>query len=153
MAQTGAKVILIDADLRNPTQDHIFECDSTQGLTTILAGFNDLGEVIKENIRPNLALITSGPAPPNPSELLGSERMAYLIEKLSGQYDYVFIDAPPANIVADAAVVASKTAAVILVAKHGATTYANMTKAVSGMELSGASILGFIINDNQKGGE
>ena len=146
VAQTGARVIIVDADLRKPTQYQIFKCNNSKGLTTILAGFNNLDEVIKKEVEPNLDIITSGPTPPNPSELLGTERMSHLIEKLVEHYEYVFIDTPPINVVTDAMVLANKTAGVVLVARHGQSTYDNFTKAISSIEFSGANILGVVIN-------
>jgi capsular exopolysaccharide synthesis family protein len=146
MAQTGAKVMLIDADLRKPTQYQIFKVDNSKGLTTILAGFNNLDDVIKKDVVEGLDLITSGPAPPNPSELLGAERMTFLLEKLNDHYDYVFIDTPPVNVVSDALVFAERIAGILLVTRHGRSTYDEMTKAVSSIEFSGANILGVVIN-------
>ncbi len=146
MAQTGAKVILVDADLRKPTQAHIFKSNNSKGLTTILAGFNDLNDVIKTEIEPNLDLITSGPSPPNPSELLGSERMTHLLAMLNDHYDCIFIDTPPINIVTDAMVFTGNTAGVVLVVRQGQSTYDDVTKAVGSIEFSGASILGLVIN-------
>lgn len=153
MSQTGAKVILIDADLRKPTQYQIFKCNNSKGLTTILAGFNDLDDVIKRDVEPKLDIITSGPAPPNPSELLGSERMTHLLNMLNEHYDYIFIDTPPINVVTDAMVLAGRTAGVVLVARQGQTAYDDLTKAVSSVEFSGANILGLVINGvNEKSG-
>lgn len=153
MAQTGARVILIDADLRKPTQYQIFKCNNSKGLTTILAGFNDLDDVIKRDVEPKLDVITSGPAPPNPSELLGGERMTRLLDKLNEHYDYIFIDTPPINVVTDAMVLANKAAGVILITRQRQSTYDDLTKAVSTLEFSGANILGLVINGiNEKSG-
>lgn len=153
MAQTGAKVVLIDADLRKPTQYQIFKCNNSKGLTTILAGFNDLDDVIKRDVEPKLDIITSGPAPPNPSELLGGERMALLLDKLGEHYDYIFIDTPPINVVTDAMVIAGNTAGVVMVARQGQTTHDDLTKAISSVEFSGTNILGLVINGvNEKFG-
>ena len=147
MAQTGAKVLLIDADLRKPTQYQIFKSSNNRGLSAILAGFNDLTEVVKTVEDVNLDIITSGPTPPNPSELLGSERMELLLETLSKHYEYIFIDTPPINIVTDAMVIATKAAGVVLVVRQGQSNYDDLTKAVSSIEFSGANILGLVVND------
>jgi capsular exopolysaccharide synthesis family protein len=146
MAQTGARVIIIDADLRKPTQHYIFKKATRQGLTDILAGFNKVNELIDEQVEPGLDLIVSGPVPPNPSELLGSDKMRELIEELNTRYDYIFIDTPPVNIVTDATVLAPKTAGVILIARQLQSTYDDLKKAVSSIEFTGASILGIVIN-------
>ena len=146
MAQTGSKVILIDADLRKPTQHRILKCQNNTGLATILAGFNELDEVIVQNVKLNLDIITSGPTPPNPSELLGSEQMSKLIDTLNNRYDYIFIDTPPINIVTDAIILSRIAAGVVLVTRQGQSAYDDLTKAVSSVEFAGASILGFVIN-------
>jgi capsular exopolysaccharide synthesis family protein len=154
MAQTGAKVIVIDADLRKPTQHFIFKKANRQGLTDILAGFSEVNELIDMDVEPGLDLIVSGPIPPNPSELLGTDHMNELLEILSANYDYIFIDTPPINIVTDAMVIAGKTAGVLLVARQLQSTYDDLTKAITSIEFSGASILGIIINAmSEKRGE
>lgn len=89
MAQTGAKVVLIDADMRKPTQHKIFRVSNSQGLSKLLSGLAPLKDSIQRDVVTNLDLIPSGPIPPNPSELLGSENMLLLLEQLSQQYDYV----------------------------------------------------------------
>lgn len=146
MAQTESKVILIDADLRRPVQSQIFQRDNVRGLSTILAGFDDFGAAIKKDAIPNLDIITSGPIPPNPSELLGSEKMKNLLNDLQGYYDYILMDTPPINLVADAMVLSNKTAGVVLVARHGQSTFRELTKAITNLEFSGANILGLILN-------
>jgi capsular exopolysaccharide synthesis family protein len=101
MAQTGARVVLVDADMRKPVQHRNFRLSKTQGLSKILGGLATPEECIVRQVLPNLDLIPSGTIPPNPSELLGSSRMKALLEALQQQYDYVFIDTPPLGVVAD----------------------------------------------------
>lgn len=146
MAQTDSKVILIDADLRTPTQYQIFKCANVRGLSTFLGGFCDLKDAVWKDIQPNLDIITSGSPPPNPSELLGADRMARLIEHLSEYYDYIFIDTPPINVVSDAVILSNKVAGVVLVTRHKKSTYGQLTKAISKLEFSGANILGLVVN-------
>ena len=126
MAQTNAKVIVIDADLRRPTQHQIFKIANIEGLSSILGGFSEVSKMIRGNVQPNLDIITSGPIPPNPSELLESSRMLGLIILLSEHYDYVFIDSPPINIVSDAVIVAKKAAGLVLVTRHRQSTYSDI---------------------------
>lgn len=153
MAQTGVRVLLIDADLRKPTQYQIFQTENGKGLTTILAGFSEVTDVIKKKVEKNLDLLTSGPVPPNPSELLGAQRMKDLLFMLEDRYDHIFIDTPPINVVTDALVFAGSTAGLLLIARQGQTTYDELTKAVSSIEFSGANILGLVINGvNERGG-
>ena len=146
MAQTESRVVLIDADLRTPTQYQIFNCPNIKGLSSILAGLSHFDEVILRDVQPNLDVITSGSSPPNPSELLGSERMSDLLEELREEYEYIFIDTPPINLVSDAVILSSKVAGVVLVARHEKSTYNELTKAVSRLEFSGANILGIVVN-------
>ncbi|MCL2356394.1 MAG: CpsD/CapB family tyrosine-protein kinase [Defluviitaleaceae bacterium] len=156
MENTNAKAILIDADLRKPTQYQIFKCNNVKGLSTVLGGFGDLAEVIKADIYPNLDVMTSGSVPPNPSELLGSDRMVDLLQCLSDRYEYIFIDTPPVNLVSDAMVLSGKTAGAVIIARHRESTYNELTKAISKLEFSGTNILGLVFNavkENQNQGK
>lgn len=92
LAQTSAKVLLVDADLRKSTQHKIFQIDNSHGLSRLLVGFETLGESLKRDVEPGLDILTSGPLPPNPSELIGSSNMTTLIEKMNSYYDYIIID-------------------------------------------------------------
>ena len=105
-ARAGASTIIVDADLRKPRQHKMFQLDNRTGLTTTLV--SDDGDQMETNLKesgvPNLRILSSGPRPPNPSELLSSERMNGLLEKLRGQADVVIFDTPPCLAVSDAAV-------------------------------------------------
>ena len=147
MAQTGARVILIDADMRKPVQHRNFRRSKTYGLSRILGGLNSTDECIQQNVMPNLDLITSGPLPPNPSELLGTERMKVLLKELSSRYDYVFLDMPPMCVVADALVVAPNAAGIVLVARQRQTTYSEVQECLEKIEQIGARMLGMVITD------
>ena len=149
MAQTGARVLLIDADMRKPTQHRNFKVTRTMGLSKILGGLATVDECVCRQVKPNVDLIPSGPTPPNPSELLGSSRMLKLLEELAAQYDYVFIDSPPLCVVADALVIAPHTAGVVLVARHNQTTYDEYAEALEKVEASNAPLLGAVICDLQ----
>lgn len=147
LAQTAKRVLLIDADLRKPTQHKIFRVDNSHGLSTILVGFDKLGEAMHKDVDKNLDLITAGPIPPNPSELLGSNRMDILLEKLNEFYDYIVIDTPPVNVVTDAVVLAAKTAGVALVSRQNITTFDEIKKALDAISFAKAKVLGVIVND------
>lgn len=153
MAQTGAKVLLIDADLRKPVQHRIFQCNNSKGASSLLGGFHALGEVLVKGVEQNLDLIPSGPLPPNPSELLGSAHMVKLLEMMTETYDFVFIDSPPVNIVTDAALLANMAAGMVLVTRQGTSTYDELTKAVQSVEFAQANILGIIINATNNHGK
>ncbi len=118
-SQSEKKVVLLDADLRKPTMHHTFQRSNRQGLTNILAGQSDWQDVITATDVDRLEIIPSGPIPPNPSEMLSSNRMTMLLNSLKENYDVIIIDTPPALAVTDAQVVATKCDGVILVIDSG----------------------------------
>lgn len=142
MAQTGSRVVLVDADMRKPTQHRNFRISRTLGLSKILSGLNTLDECLVQNVKPNLDLIPAGTIPPNPSELLGSARMMALLEELQSRYDYVFLDMPPLCVVTDALVVAPHVAGVVLVSRYNQTTYDELGDAIESVQQSNANLLG-----------
>ncbi len=151
MAQTGARVLLLDADMRKPSQHRNFRKTRSLGLSKILGGLNTLDECIHEQVKPNVDLITSGPTPPNPSELLGSVRMKEVLDELQNRYDYIFVDMPPLCVVADALVVAPNAAGVVLVARHNQTMYEEFAEALEKVETTGAKLLGTVLTDMKVG--
>lgn len=146
-AQAGMKILLIDADMRKPVQHKSFRLHNKAGISTLLSGINTLGEVLQQNVIPNLDVITSGPIPPNPSELLSSGNMAILIDKLSSHYDYVIIDTPPIGLVTDALTLSDCISGIVLVAKYSASSYDEIDSAIKKIEVSDSHILGFILNN------
>ena len=146
MAQTGAKVV-VDADMRKPVLHKIFRVSNNNGLSKLLSGLIKPEDCINKSIMPNLDLINAGPIPPNPSELLGSERMAGLLQTLSASYDYIFLDAPPINVVADSLMFLDKTAGAILVARQKQTHYDELQKAAESIRNLHSSVLGVVITD------
>jgi polysaccharide biosynthesis transport protein len=147
MAQTGKQVILVDADLRRPTQHKLFEVANNQGLTTaLLDGQAPLGEHLQQTTIAGLRLLTSGPLPPNPAELLNSQRMHQLIESLQGEADLVIFDTPPALTVADASILAGQVAGSILVAGVGETRRDALVQAVETLHKAGATVYGVVMN-------
>lgn len=147
MAQTGAKVLLIDADMRKPVQHRNFRVSKTLGLSKILGNLNKLEECIQRDVTPNLDLIPSGSIPPNPSELLGSERMKKLLAQAEEHYDYVFIDSPPLGLVADALVIAPQAAGIVLVARQKQTTYDELEECIESIKRIDATMLGVVVTD------
>lgn len=115
LAQSGKKVILVDCDLRKPVQYKIFNSKRHLGVTNFLVNGPNLADIIQETDVNNLFLITSGPIPPNPSELLSSVKMNELIALLREKSDIVIFDAPPVIAVTDACVLASKIDGVVMV--------------------------------------
>lgn len=145
-AQMGKKTLLIDSDMRNPTVHRIFSIPSKNGLSEILAGLTDNITVSKTDIE-NLSVLTSGKIPPNPAELLASERMDKLLDFVKDHYDCVFIDTPPINIVTDASVFATKSTGYILIIKANTSDSSDVKTAVSVLKHIGGNVLGFVLND------
>ncbi len=145
-AQMGKKTLIIDADMRNPSLNKLFGLHSKNGLSEILAGLTDNISVSKTDVD-NLSILTAGKIPPNPTELLASDRMDKLLDFVREHYDCVFIDTPPINIVTDATVFAQKTTGYIVIVKTDTTKVPEVKTAVQTLESIGSSILGFILND------
>ncbi|MHB8073135.1 CpsD/CapB family tyrosine-protein kinase [Desulfosporosinus fructosivorans] len=146
MAQAGKSVLVIDADLRNPTQHKLFGLDNWEGLSVALVQDYDSQQYIRETDVPGVSVITGGPIPPNPAELVGSQRMKRLIEGVSEQYDVVLIDTPPIVAVTDAAILAQEVDGVILVLASGEVNKDFAQKAKELLDKVGAKILGAVLN-------
>ena len=144
-AQMQAKVLIIDADLRKPVQHKIFKLKNKLGLCTLLCGMHSFNEVVNENIIPGLDVMTSGPIPPNPSEMLASENMKTLLKELSQYYDYIIIDTPPVNIVSDTLTLSDSIAGIVLIAMSDVTTYDSYQHAVESIKFAGGNLLGAVI--------
>jgi capsular exopolysaccharide synthesis family protein len=146
MAQTGKTVLVIDADLRNPTQHKIFGLSNAHGLSVALVQDQDYANYIWETNAPGLMVLTGGPIPPNPAELVGSRRMESLIEEVSEQFDIVLIDTPPIVAVTDAAILAQVVDGVILVLASGEVNKDYALRAKEQLDKVGAKILGAVLN-------
>ena len=155
LAQNGQRVILVDSDLRRPVLHKVFDVPNNAGLTTALLA-NDPAQ-ISAQLQPtevdNLAVLTCGPIPPNPSELLGSHRMAGLVETLAGLADIVIFDSPPVLAVTDAAVLARQVDGVLLVVDAGHTKEHGLAAAAGELEKTGGNVLGVALNrlDTRRG--
>ncbi len=145
-AENGQKVLLIDADMRRPAQARLLSAKVTTGLSNILAGLATEKEAIHKEVYPNLDMLFSGDIPPNPSELLGSDRMKELLARLSLDYDYILVDSPPVNAVADARVIASLLDGVLYLVRQGKTEKDAVARGVNQLKLTDAKLLGFILN-------
>lgn len=146
IAQTGAKVLVMDCDLRKGRIHQYFKIKNTLGLSDILSGMVDEKKIIKETEQNNINVIPLGRIPPNPTELLASTQMEELLGKLDQLYDYIIIDTPPVNIVSDALSLTKLTDGVLIVVREGVTTYPNISGAINKYEFAQANILGFVIN-------
>lgn len=141
--QGGKKVLLIDGDLRRPMLHKKFEISNQCGLSTVLIGEKDINHCIK-NIE-GLDLLTSGPIPPNPAEMLGSEKMKALIESLKETYDYVLIDSPPVGFVTDSALLAASADGTILTVAVEETEKKAAAYAKRQLSRVNANILGVVL--------
>ncbi|AST58627.1 tyrosine protein kinase [Thermoanaerobacterium thermosaccharolyticum] len=147
LAMTGVKVIVVDCDLRNPTVHQMFKIPNMGGLTNIIVEDDRYEKyVISDKEFDNLGIITSGPIPPNPSELIGSNRMKSFLNKLKENYDYVLLDAPPVLLVTDPTVLAPVVDGVILVIQANKTEIEATKRAKEILTNVKANILGAVLN-------
>ena len=148
LAQTGAEVLMIDCDLRRPRLHAQFELPNAKGLTTWLSGEKNLDSLIQTcEKEPNLKVLTSGPVPPNPAELLGSEEMRKLLSLLSEQYAHIIIDSPPVISFTDASILSTMVDGVILVVHGGRSSRAVVRRAKQQLLDVGAHVFGVVLNN------
>lgn len=151
-ARLGKKVLLIDCDIRSSTQGESFGIKGKIGLSEYLSGITK-EPVVQRVEQENLFLMTAGKRSPDPSELLHSERMKQLISDMKKEYNYIFLDCPPINIVADATLLAPLIDGYIIVIRSGFSDSREVLQAVKVLKNINAKISGFVLNDvNPKGG-
>ncbi|MEW1961042.1 polysaccharide biosynthesis tyrosine autokinase [Microbacterium sp. NPDC077644] len=144
-AEAGARVALVDADLRLPRVAEYFAIEGGVGLTEVLIGRVNASDAMQRWGRGALFVLPSGSVPPNPAELLGSGAMTNLIHELKHAFDIIIIDAPPVGLVTDAAVLAKKAEGAIMVAASGKTRAPRLADAVDSIEGIGAKVLGTVV--------
>jgi capsular exopolysaccharide synthesis family protein len=149
-AQQGKKVLLVDADLRKPTVHYTFRLDNLRGLSNILVGEHTLEEAASETDVDNLDVLSCGPIPPNPSELLASKKMKQLLNDALLIYDLVIFDTPPVLAVADAQIMANIVDGSLLVIRSKQTEYEEAMRAKEALEPAKAKLLGTVLNDREK---
>ncbi|NLY43116.1 MAG: CpsD/CapB family tyrosine-protein kinase, partial [Clostridiaceae bacterium] len=145
-AQSGSKTLLVDCDLRKPKLHRIFGLSNEYGITTILAKRESYNMHLRESSIENLHVLTSGPIPPNPSELLSSNSMKQLLESLRKEYDIMLIDAPPVGTVTDAAILSALVDGTILVAYSGHVEIEALQRARDLLDKVNANIIGVVLN-------
>lgn len=145
-AQQEKKVLLVDADLRKPTVHYTFNQTNTFGLTTVLAGQISLSEAIDLTDIENLSVLTSGPIPPNPAELMGSKSMERFLAEAKKAYDIILFDTPPILVVTDAQVLANSCDGTVLVVYSGRTEMEQATKAKELLAATNGKLLGAVLN-------
>lgn len=145
-AQTDAKVLIIDADLRKPRINRHLSIERENGLSDLLGGLIEINTAIKRCERHNLDCITAGQIPPNPAELLSSPEMEQLLEELGKRYDYIFIDTPPVTVVTEAAAMAKCADGVIIIIRQNHTISESVERARDNLKMANAKILGYVLN-------
>jgi capsular exopolysaccharide synthesis family protein len=145
MVQVGRRVLLVDADMRHPSQHHIWELTNSVGLSNILVGEAELNAALQE-VMPGLDVLTAGVIPPNPVALLDSKRMASLIETFSKKYDFVIVDTPPLAGIADAPILGKMADGILLVVRPRVVDSANAKAAKEFLARSGQNVLGLVAN-------
>jgi len=145
LAQSGKSVILLDCDLRKPVQHKIFH-KKNRGLTNVLVEELPVQDFLQDTDIENLRILTSGPIPPNPSELLGSRKMQEILDYLKTQADYLIIDVPPVIAVTDACVLAAKVDGVTLIVNSGSIRPEMARKAKDLLIKANGHLLGVILN-------
>ena len=146
-AESGREVLVVDCDLRRPSLHRLFDLPNDVGLTTAIREERGLADVIVPTNVPHLRLLPCGPLPPNPSELLGSQRMDRIIEALHGFGDVILFDSPPTIAVTDAAILGAKMDGVLLVVSAGKTKRDHAVRAKRLLEKFNAKILGIVLNN------
>ncbi|MDQ0206999.1 capsular exopolysaccharide synthesis family protein [Alkalicoccobacillus murimartini] len=147
MAQNGQRVLIIDADMRRPTVHYTFATANTRGLTNVLSKQTSLEETVQLTKIEHLFILTCGPIPPNPAELLNSRMMELVLEEALDQFDIIILDAPPVMAVTDAQLIASKVDGTILVTSSGKTDRDEIIKTKELLNKTKANLLGVILNN------
>lgn len=148
-AQQGKKVLLVDADLRRPTVHYTFNRNNIHGFTTILTKQTTLAKAVEETDEDNLYILTSGPIPPNPAELLSSKSMELFMEEAKREFDLVLFDTPPLLAVADPQILANQCDGSILVVFSGRTEIEQAKKGKELLENAQSKLLGVVLNHKE----
>lgn len=146
-AQTGARVLVIDGDLRKPRVHQYLGVLKTNGLSTVLSNQQSFDDVVFKDLREGMDALASGSIPPNPAELLSSDAMGVMLDELKKKYDYIFFDTPPVTVVTDAAALSKFVDGIVMVVREGYTNHESIEHAINLLNIADAKILGFFVND------
>ena len=146
LAQAGEKVLVVDGDIRKPRCHRVFALSNRVGLTNMLVDAVDLQAAAQQSSIAGLSVLTSGPIPPNPAELLESKAMSDVLQLARSQYDHVLVDSPPAGALADATILASKVDGIILVITAGETRVDDARDVKESLERAKGKVLGAVLN-------
>ncbi|MGN1401822.1 MAG: CpsD/CapB family tyrosine-protein kinase [Bacillus sp. (in: firmicutes)] len=152
-AQQGKKVLLIDADMRKPTVHYTFNMTNTFGLTSVLTRKAAFRDTVQQTEDENLSVLSSGPIPPNPAELIGSKMMTRTIEEMKNEFDLIIFDTPPILAVADAQIIARTCDGAVLVVGCHKTENDQAVKAKGMLHSAGAKLLGAVLNQKKMASE
>ncbi len=150
LAQAEKKTLILDCDLRKPVIHGIFDLHNIRGIVNVLSGQRRLQEVWQEPLS-GLKVVTAGPVPPNPAELLSSRRFAEFLASVRRDFDYVLIDAPPVGLVSDAAILATQGDGVLLVLDAQNTRKGALRESMRSLQGVGANVLGTVMNNVKRG--
>ena len=151
MAQAGNRVILVDADFRRPALHQVFRFRNDAGLGHLILRERPVAELVRATGIPNLRVISTGPAPPNPSELLGSSAMSQLMDRLADEADIIVFDTPPVGAVTDATVLGALVDGVVVVVEQGKTGITSIIRGLQTLQAVDANVLGIVLNKAPRG--
>ena len=143
-AKMEKRVLLLDCDLRRPNLHNIFKLENKTGLSNVIGKMGSFEETVHRDVLPNLDILTSGTIPPNPSELIGSNRFTQLVQRAKAEYDYIIIDTPPIGVVADALLLKDLVAGYTVVVRERSTTHGDIQNLLEGIKMADCKLLGFI---------
>ena len=146
LAEAGNSVLLIDADMRRPSVAKMLEMPRSPGLSNIL--IEECENAVREGVlHENMSVLFSGDIPPNPSELIGSDKLKKSIIEFSEKYEYVIVDLPPVISVSDPLAMSKNLDGMVVIVRHGHTKKRDVSEAMRQLDLVGANVLGFVYND------
>lgn len=145
-AEMDAKVLIVDCDLRRPNLARLLDVPNAPGLSNYLVGLNSCEEIVHKTQYNNLSYIAAGNIPPNPVELLSSDNMGRLVERLETEFDYIFFDTPPVNLVIDTVVVSKYVHGIVMIALQNSTDREAIRYSLNQLKFAGAKVLGFVLN-------
>lgn len=152
-AQQEKRTLLIDADMRKPTMHYMFQLGNLTGLSNVLVGETPLEQAVETSGVDHLDVLSCGPIPPNPSELLASRRMKEVLEHANTLYDFIIIDTPPVLAVSDAKIIASIADGSLFIIRSGSTNIDEAERAIKSIQAADAKFLGAVLNDMPKSKE
>lgn len=146
-SQLGEHTLLLDADLRNPRQHHLFGLENRGGLATVLSGRSETNNIQRISSFKDLSVLTAGPQPPNPQELLGRPAFANLLDELASDFDVVIIDTPATTEYADARTIAVRASGALMVARTKTSRLAEVRELAKQLTHSGVAVVGSVLNE------